>query len=251
MTITRIGGSCVSMVRICTGEVCVRSTGGGSLPRRGRQIERVVVGARRMMRRDVQRAEIVPVAFDVRTLGDGAAHGAEDRGDFLHGAADRVDQAGLARTRRQGRIDAARRRGGRPARRFPARGAGPRSPRSARPSAGSARRRVRAAAPAGSCRGRAAARSACRCGRARRCGPRPRRAGRWRRRARPRSRSSGLADRRSLVSRTCKGPPGEAAPVLLSVMAGRDPDIRPHCGCGDAPEWSADQARQSRIGMTS
>ena len=26
-TITRIGGSCVSMVRICTGEVCVRSTG--------------------------------------------------------------------------------------------------------------------------------------------------------------------------------------------------------------------------------
>ena len=36
MTMTRIGGCCVSMVRICTGEVCVRSTGGGPLPCAGR-----------------------------------------------------------------------------------------------------------------------------------------------------------------------------------------------------------------------
>ena len=35
----------------------------------------------------------------------GAAHGAEDRRDLLHGAADRMDQAGLARARRQGGIE--------------------------------------------------------------------------------------------------------------------------------------------------
>ena len=79
--------------------------GGGSLPLRG-QIERVVVGARRMVRGDVERAEIVPVALDVRAFGDGEAHGAEDRGHLLHGAADRVDQAGGARARRQGDVDA-------------------------------------------------------------------------------------------------------------------------------------------------
>ena len=86
-----------------------------------RQIERVVVGARRMVRRNVQRAEIVPVALDIRALGDRAAHGAEDRGDLLHGAADRMDQAGLARARRQRWVDAARRRCAPRARRFPAR----------------------------------------------------------------------------------------------------------------------------------
>ena len=110
-----------------------------------------------MVRGDVQRAEIVPVGFDVRTLGDGAAHGAEDRGDLLHGAADRVDQAGRARARRQGGIEPLGRRGGRRVRRLPVRRGGPRSRRSARPSAGSARRRARGAARAGSCRGRAAA----------------------------------------------------------------------------------------------
>ena len=73
---------------------------------RARQVERVVVGARGMVRRDVERAEIHPVGFDVGTIGDRAAHGAEDRGDLLHGAADRMDQAGLARARRQGGIEA-------------------------------------------------------------------------------------------------------------------------------------------------
>ena len=60
----------------------------------GGQIERVVVARAGMVRRNVQRAEIAPVALDVRTFGDGEAHGAEDRRDFLHGAADRVDQPG-------------------------------------------------------------------------------------------------------------------------------------------------------------
>ncbi len=58
-----------------------------------------------MMRGDVQGGEIHPVGFDVGAFGDRAAHGAEDRGDLLHGAADRVDQAGLARARRQGGIE--------------------------------------------------------------------------------------------------------------------------------------------------
>ena len=111
MTMTRIGGGCASMVRICTGEVCVRSTGGGALPR-CRQVERVVVGARGVVRGDVERGEIHPVGFDVGAVGDRAAHGAEDRGDLLHGAADRVDQAGLARARRQGGIEALGRQAG-------------------------------------------------------------------------------------------------------------------------------------------
>ena len=71
-----------------------------------RQVERVVVGARGMVRWDVERAEIHPVGFDVGAFGDRAAHGAEDRGDLLHGAADRVDQASLAGTRRQRGIEA-------------------------------------------------------------------------------------------------------------------------------------------------
>ncbi len=71
-----------------------------------RQVERVVIGARGMMRRDVQRAEIVPVGFDVRPVGHGASHGAEDRRDLLHGFADRMDQAGFARTRRQRGVEA-------------------------------------------------------------------------------------------------------------------------------------------------
>ena len=104
MTMIRIGGCCASMVRICTGEVWVRSTGGGCVAL-CRQVERVVVGARRVVCGDVQRAEIDPVDFDVRTFGDRAAHGAEDGGDLLHRAADRVDQAGLARARRQGGVE--------------------------------------------------------------------------------------------------------------------------------------------------
>ena len=54
-----------------------------------------------MMRRDVERAEIHPVGFDVGAFGDLAAHGAEDRSDLLHGAADRMDETHLAGARRQ------------------------------------------------------------------------------------------------------------------------------------------------------
>ena len=93
---TRIGGVCASMVRICTGEVWVRSTGGAPSPRR-RQIERVLHLPRGVVGRDVEGAKLYPVVLDVGAFGDRAAHGAEDRGDLLDGAADRVDQPGRPR----------------------------------------------------------------------------------------------------------------------------------------------------------
>ena len=43
---------------------------------------------------NVQRAEIIPVVFDVRAVLDGKTHGAENRRDLLGGAADRVDRPG-------------------------------------------------------------------------------------------------------------------------------------------------------------
>ena len=36
--------------------------------------EGIMFLARRMVRRDVQRVEIVPIGFDLRPLGDGEAH---------------------------------------------------------------------------------------------------------------------------------------------------------------------------------
>jgi hypothetical protein len=47
----------------------------------------------------------VPVGLDVGTLGDGAAHGADDGGDLFYRAADRVDQAGRRRARGKGGVD--------------------------------------------------------------------------------------------------------------------------------------------------
>ena len=69
-------------------------------------VERVVVGAGGMVRRDVQRAEIVPVGLDIEALADAETHGAEDRRHLLHGAADRVDETVQAGRRRQADIDA-------------------------------------------------------------------------------------------------------------------------------------------------
>jgi hypothetical protein len=69
------------------------------------QIERVVIGARRMVRRDIERRKIHPIGLDVGAFGDFAAHGAEDGGDLLHRPADRVDAAVRVRTRRQGWIE--------------------------------------------------------------------------------------------------------------------------------------------------
>ena len=92
----RIGGFCVSMVRICTGEVWVRRSL-RLVPVDAVQEERVVHLARRMALGEIQRGEIVIVGLDVRTLGDREAHVAEDRGDLVDHLADRMDAAALGR----------------------------------------------------------------------------------------------------------------------------------------------------------
>ena len=80
----RTGGGCFSMVRICTGEVCVRSS------RRSRAAS-ILLGdeqcvlrvARRMVRRKVQRLEVVVVGFDLGAFAHRVAHGLEDGDDFV------------------------------------------------------------------------------------------------------------------------------------------------------------------------
>ena len=49
----------------------------------GLEVEGVEHLPGRMLRRDVERLEIVPVVLDVRTFGDGEAHVGEDRDDLL------------------------------------------------------------------------------------------------------------------------------------------------------------------------
>ena len=55
-----------------------------------RQIERVVFLARRVVGRNIQGREIVPIVFDVGAFGDGEAHLAKNRDDFVDGLADRM-----------------------------------------------------------------------------------------------------------------------------------------------------------------
>ena len=68
----RIGGFDAFIVRICTGEVWVRSSLPPGPPRAvgTLQIEGVVHLARRMLGRDVEGGEVVEVVLDVRPLGD-------------------------------------------------------------------------------------------------------------------------------------------------------------------------------------
>ncbi len=58
-----------------------------------RHVERVHLGARRVLGGDVQRVEIVPVGLDVRAFGDGKAHLGEDRRQLVRDLADRMDRA--------------------------------------------------------------------------------------------------------------------------------------------------------------
>ncbi len=72
------------MYRICTAEVCVRSSvrtssGRPVSPFTGvREIERVLHVARGMFGRHVQRVEAVPLVFDFRPFDDGESHARED-----------------------------------------------------------------------------------------------------------------------------------------------------------------------------
>ena len=103
---TRIGGFCVSMVRICTGEVCVRKSIREPSGLRVEE-ERVVHLARRMADREIRGREVVVVGLDVRPFGDRKAHVGEDRGELVDHLADRMDAAGLsgAGAHRQGDVD--------------------------------------------------------------------------------------------------------------------------------------------------
>jgi hypothetical protein len=55
------------------------------------EVESVLHLPRRMLGRDVERLEIVPVVLDVRAFGDREAHVGEDRDDLLGDLRDRVD----------------------------------------------------------------------------------------------------------------------------------------------------------------
>ncbi len=61
--------------------------------------------AGRVLGRDVEGGEVVEVVLDVRPLGDGEAHLAEDGDDLVHRLADRVQLALGLRPRRQGDVD--------------------------------------------------------------------------------------------------------------------------------------------------
>jgi hypothetical protein len=74
------------MKRTCTPEVCVRS-------RRRREVEGVVHRARRMVRREVQRLEVVEVVLDLRAVGELVAQAREDVGDALERLRDRMLRA--------------------------------------------------------------------------------------------------------------------------------------------------------------
>ncbi len=76
------------MVRICTGEVWVRSSRrsrAGLLLLAGDE-QRVLRVARRMVRRKVERLEIVVVGLDLGPFADGVAHRLEDGDDLVHHA---------------------------------------------------------------------------------------------------------------------------------------------------------------------
>ena len=81
------------------------------------EIEGVLLLPRRMLGRDVERGEIVEIVLDMRALGDGEAHLAEDRDQLVDGLADRMDAALALGLHRQGDVDALGRRAARRARR--------------------------------------------------------------------------------------------------------------------------------------
>ena len=71
---------------------------------RARHVEGVVLLPGRVLGRDVEGVEVVPVALDLGALGDGEAEVGEDGGDLVHHLADRVDGALGDRARRQGDV---------------------------------------------------------------------------------------------------------------------------------------------------
>ena len=71
----------------------------------GREIEGVVHRARRMVRREVQGFEVVPVVLDLGAVGEFVTEAAEDLGDALQRTADRMQAAACGVASRQGDVD--------------------------------------------------------------------------------------------------------------------------------------------------
>ena len=94
----RTGGVCFSMVRICTGEVCVRSSRRSRVGLRSwsGDEQRVLRVARRMVRRKVQRLEVVVVGLDLGAFADRVAHRLEDGDDLVLHAQHRMLDADRA-----------------------------------------------------------------------------------------------------------------------------------------------------------
>src|SRR4249919_1975727 len=69
------------------------------------KIEGVVHRARRVVRREVQRLEVVPVVLDLRTIGQRIAQATEDVGDALQRAADGMDSTARGVATRQRDVD--------------------------------------------------------------------------------------------------------------------------------------------------
>ena len=86
---TASGAPRACSARICTGEVCVRSS------RPSAKVEGVVHRARRMIRRDVERFEVVEVILDLRTCRDIEAGAAKQRLDAQPRLGDRMQAARL------------------------------------------------------------------------------------------------------------------------------------------------------------
>ena len=70
------------------------------------EVEGIVHRTRGVVRREVQRLEIVPVVLDLGTIGHLVAEAREDRSDALQRARDRVQVAALGIAPRQGDVDA-------------------------------------------------------------------------------------------------------------------------------------------------
>ena len=109
----RTGGGCFSITRICTVLVWLRSSSGVAAPVRRSpspapprdQIKILQRIAGRMLERDVERLEVVPLVFDLRPLGRREAEPAHDVLQLFDRLRDRMQPADAERLAGQRRIE--------------------------------------------------------------------------------------------------------------------------------------------------
>ena len=98
----RTGGGCFSMVRICIGEVCVRSR---CPPRAPFDVESVHVVARGMVLGNIERLEIVVRRLDFRPFDHAEADGEKNALQLFVGLPDQVARADRALDAGKRKID--------------------------------------------------------------------------------------------------------------------------------------------------